>query len=194
MAEETNATGQGSCGSCGGPGGSSCGGRFWIVLVLLIAVGAIVYWQVSDKSTTTGPAPQPGAPGAPVASEAGAPGATTEVPWGHDYEAALAKAKETGKPILMVFHATWCGPCRQMKATTYKDAAVVAKAESFVPVYVDVDEKKALSDQFEIRGIPHYVIVSPQGQEVERFGGSMAPHKFIAGLDRALGKVKAAGA
>jgi len=59
---------------------------------------------------------------------------------------------------------------------------------------VDIDEKKALSDQFEIRGIPHYVIVSPQGQEVERFGGSMAPHKFIAGLDRALGKVKAAGA
>jgi len=182
MAEETNVTGQGSCGSCGGPGGSSCGGRFWIVLVLLIAVGAIVYWQVSNKST------------APLSDAPDAAGAATEVPWGHDYDAALAKAKEAGKPILIAFHATWCPPCREMKAKTYKNASVVAKAESFVPVYVDIDEKKALSDQFEIRGIPHYVIVSPQGQEVERFGGSMAPHKFIAGLDRALGKVKAAGA
>lgn len=185
MAEDKNSTDKPSCCSCGQPGGSSCG-RFWIVLVALIAVAAIIYWRVAGQAAPAEPSPEAPQTAAGV-GDAGA--VATQVPWGHDYQAALATAQQSGKPILMVFHANWCGPCRQMKATTYKDPTVIAKIASFVPVYVDVDEQGDIAQQFEVGPIPHYVILSSAGKEVERFVGFRPSADFIAALDEALKKV-----
>src|SRR6185369_1847646 len=39
----------------------------------------------------------------------------------------LRAARQSHQPVLAVFSATWCGPCKLMGQTTYKDPAVLAE-------------------------------------------------------------------
>jgi len=40
------------------------------------------------------------------------------------YTEALAKAKEENKPVFLDVYAGWCGPCKKLKKTTFKDETV----------------------------------------------------------------------
>ena len=57
-------------------------------------------------------------------------------------------SEHANKLILIDFHATWCGPCKQVMphlpdmATDYPDVVVVK---------VDVDEADQLSEEFQVR-------------------------------------------
>lgn len=59
---------------------------------------------------------------------------------------------ESGKPAMVDFWATWCGPCRMVAPTVeelakeYGDQAVIAK--------VDVDNNQEIAAEFGIRNIP----------------------------------------
>jgi len=59
---------------------------------------------------------------------------------------------ESGKPAMVDFWATWCGPCRMVAPTVeelsneYGDEVVIAK--------VDVDNNQEVAAEFGIRNIP----------------------------------------
>ncbi len=59
---------------------------------------------------------------------------------------------ESGKPAMVDFWATWCGPCRMVAPTVevlskeYGDQVVIAK--------VDVDNNQEVAAEFGIRNIP----------------------------------------
>ena len=57
-----------------------------------------------------------------------------------NFNAALKHSADTGKPMVIKVGASWCGPCRAMNATTFKDPNVQAKLDknaTFVNVEVD---------------------------------------------------------
>src|SRR5690606_14854087 len=86
------------------------------------------------------------------------PLAATPLTW----NTALPTAVEAeGKPILLYFTASWCPPCKIMKAQVLPSQRVVDAAQGYVPVMIDVDEDPVTSTQFGVSSIPTTVILGP---------------------------------
>ena len=92
--------------------------------------------------------------------------------WAATLDEAKARSAESGQPVLAVFSASWCPPCKSMKANVYPRAEVVAELESsWEPVYIDIDREKQLASQYNIRAVPSYVLMDADGREFDRFSG-----------------------
>lgn len=81
-----------------------------------------------------------------------------------------SSAVSAGKPTVIDFYATWCGPCRQM-APVFE----VLKGEYGDRIEfrsIDVDSNPEMASQYGIQSIPTFVFLDDQGREVRRITGA----------------------
>ena len=96
-----------------------------------------------------------------------------------DFDAALAKAKENGKPIFIDFTGIYCTNCRVMERTVFPSKKVQDQFDKFNKVslytdrvsqskYKDSDGKNAALQQQLVHTatLPTYVVVKPDGTTV----------------------------
>jgi thiol:disulfide interchange protein len=83
-----------------------------------------------------------------------------------DLAAALQQARESGKPVLVDFHASWCKNCLAMDETVFSKAEVKKRLEDFVLVRYDAERPnqspaREVLDHFGIMGLPAYIVLTP---------------------------------
>ncbi len=79
-----------------------------------------------------------------------------------NFEAQVVQATV---PVLVVFTAVWCAPCKWL--TPYLDELVETAGSSVLIHMVDVDRSPQLSERYRIASVPT-VILMKGGKEVDR--------------------------
>ncbi len=100
-----------------------------------------------------------------------------------DWSAAVQQAKAENKPILLDIYATWCGPCKLLKTSTFADKqAGDYFNQHFINVALDGEQPEGaqLARQFQIRGYPTLIILSPAGEVRHKSAGYVDADDLIA--------------
>ncbi|HAV14271.1 MAG TPA: thioredoxin family protein [Opitutae bacterium] len=104
--------------------------------------------------------------------------------WMTDFEAAKAKAASENKPLLLDFTGSdWCGWCIKLDKEVFSQDEFKAYAnDSLILVELDfprdssslpagvAEQNEALAEKYGIRGFPTILILSPEGELVEKTG------------------------
>lgn len=95
---------------------------------------------------------------------------------------ALEKAKKENKLIFLDIYATWCGPCKRLKAKTFSDK-IAAKFfnEHFINVSLDGEtgEGAILAGKYNLTGYPSLFIIDAGGKLVTQTMGYQSPEELI---------------
>ena len=111
-----------------------------------------------------------------------------EINW-RDARTGIYEASKTGRPVIMVFHATWCSVCKRFREV-FKDPAVVSASRDFVMILVDADAEKEINGAFQPDGsyVPRTLFIDSDGNVSEKLVGSDPPYphpsRTATGSDR----------
>src|SRR6056297_535997 len=123
--------------------------------------------------------------------------------WQTNFEVAKTAAKESNKPIILVFQGSdWCAPCIKLDHEVWS-SPVFKKyaAENYVMLQADFPRKKTnqlskeqtmakklLAEKYNQKGIFHLdVLQDEDGKELGKTGYKrLTPEEYIKGLNRYL--------
>ena len=116
------------------------------------------------------------------------------------YEDGLAAAKESGKPICLVFFTDWCPHCVNF-AKLFHNSAVIEKSSEFVMIRLNKEAYPKLSSRYAPDGqyIPRTYFLTSAGKldptlhaprdKYKFFYHESRPESILGGMTRALEKI-----
>jgi thioredoxin 1 len=81
------------------------------------------------------------------------------------------------KPVLVDFHAEWCGPCKMMAPELKKFAN--ANKDQVRVLKIDIDKNRPTAEQFNIQGVPTLILFK-KGKVLWRQSGAMNAQQLSA--------------
>lgn len=106
-----------------------------------------------------------------------------EIAW-REVGPGIREANRSGKPVVMLFHASWCGSCKRYREV-WKDPGVVAAAKSFVMILVDVDADPGANGAFSPDGtyVPRTIFYTAEGDVMKDMRGKDPEYPHTIDLD-----------
>ncbi|NCD68760.1 thioredoxin fold domain-containing protein [Mucilaginibacter sp. R11] len=104
---------------------------------------------------------------------------------------ALKQASLQHKYIFVDAYATWCGPCKMLKSTTFKDKdAAEFFNKNFVNVAIDMEKGQgpALASEWGMRAYPTLIIFDASGTPVLGTVGYIGAKDLVKFGQKALSK------
>ena len=95
---------------------------------------------------------------------------------------AKQKALENDQLIFIDAYTTWCGPCKKMAATSFKDAEVGELFnEKFINLKIDCEEGEGIefAKKYKIKAYPTLLIIDGEGKIVKSAIGSQSASALI---------------
>ena len=107
---------------------------------------------------------------------------SAEINW-QDIKSGVYEASQTGKPVVMVFHATWCSACKKYRSV-FRDKGVIEAAKDFVMILIDGDAEKEVNSAFSPDGtyVPRTIFLDAEGNIRPEFKGQGDP-KYPHSID-----------
>jgi thioredoxin-related protein len=113
------------------------------------------------------------------------PASGARIAWFHDLYEAHVRAVETGRPLMIVFGAEWCHYCREMDSTTLRNPDLAAYImTNFIPVHLDTDRDKRVTDILKAKPIPCTIVLSPDADLLGRIIGYQDPQPYFMELEK----------
>jgi thioredoxin-like negative regulator of GroEL len=113
------------------------------------------------------------------------PAAAQPLAWESSLPAAVKRAQDEGKPLLMDFTGEFCGWCRVMDRQVYGDPKAVERLRGFVCLKVDIQKDPRTALLFGAQSVPRAIVVNTHGQVVADQVGYVPLDRFLAWLDEA---------
>jgi thiol:disulfide interchange protein len=105
-----------------------------------------------------------------------------KIAWRTDFASAQDESRQSKKPALLYFTATWCGPCQRMASETFAKAEVETALQQFVPIKIDIDKDRSTTERYQIDGVPTFALIDDDGRVVKQITGGMDATDFLAWL------------
>lgn len=101
-----------------------------------------------------------------------------------DVGPGIRESSSTGKPVIMVFHAAWCGSCSRYREV-WKDPGVVTASKNFVMILVDVDADPDANGAFSPDGtyVPRTIFYDAEGDVMKDVRGRDPEYPHTIDLD-----------
>ena len=99
------------------------------------------------------------------------------------------KAKNENKLIFVDAYTTWCGPCKWMASTVFKNDTVGKfYNEKFVSIKINMEAGEGIefAKKYNVRCYPNLLILNSNGEIIHRQGGGLKPNAFINFAEIAL--------
>lgn len=107
------------------------------------------------------------------------------------WKAVAKEAKRTGKCIFVDAYTSWCGPCKLLKTTTFKDEkAANYYNKNFINLTVDMEtgDGIALAEQWDITAYPALLFFNPAGEMILKQVGYVDGEQLVEFGKQALEK------
>lgn len=113
--------------------------------------------------------------------------AALQIEWKPDLEAALAQARNDGRPVLLHFFQADSRACERMAKDTFGNAEIAAfSAKTLVHVRLDAAKAKDLAAKHGVSELPFSLLLTSSGERITALRGYLGPEGYKEGVESAL--------